>query len=222
MDTFEKQPDAAAGENKDDRSRRAVKFVREFMSKSREYRRPHLELAMAARELYQCWLRDGRSPINRANLRLPYAFSIVQEQIPKIIEALLQERPIFSVEGLEQQDLQWEDGVTDFCDQQVEKMNLPLKIIEYVTALLLDGTAIAKVPYRYEERLVKKRRFELNDQHEMELQKDEAFKVKYDGPDFVPIAFVDFFPDWTANPTQATSRACAGASHRMWKTSGGA
>lgn len=213
-DVFEKNPQPEQGaETKKQKHARAVEFVRQFMFKSREYRRPHLELAEQARALYQCWVQESRSPINRANLRLPYGFSLVQEQIPKIIEAVLSERPIALVEGNEIQDVQWEDGINDFLDIQVEAMRFPLKLIEYVTSLLLDGTAVAKVPYRYEERAIRRRSF--NDQNEMMM--DEELKVAYDGADFLPISFPDYFPDWTSQ-RPGDCQGMRGQAHRFHKS----
>jgi hypothetical protein len=207
------QPGEAKQETKREKNVRAVEFVRSFMLKSREYRQPHLELAQQARELYQCWLREGRSPINRANLKLPYAFSLVQEQIPKVVEAVLSERPIGLVEGNEIQDVQWEDGINDFLDIQIEAMRFPVKLIEYVTGLLLDGTAFAKVPYRYEERVVRRRSFD--DQNEMVF--DEDLKVAYDGADMIPISFHDFYPDWTSQ-RPGDIQGMRGMAHRFHKS----
>jgi hypothetical protein len=213
MSPFDKQPEEAKPESKREKQVRSVEFVRHFMQKSREYRMPHLELAQQARELYACWHKEGRSPINRANLKLPYSFALVQEQIPKIIEAVLSERPIGLVEGNEIQDVQWEDGINDFLDIQIEAMRFPLKLIEYVTSLLLDGTAFAKVPYRYEERVVRRRSF--NDQNEMVF--DEDLKIAYDGADMIPISFHDFFPDWT-HQRPGDVQSMRGCAHRFYKS----
>lgn len=177
------------------------------MAKSREYRRPHIELANECRELYQCWIRDGRSIIHRANLRLPYAFSIIEGEVPQLVEAILRERPLNSFESPSEELVPFEQPLADFIDTQIEKMEFPRKVTSFVKALLFDGTAIAKIPYVYQEREVKAR----------EAEGDPYFRVEYDGPDFDPVAFVDFFPDpRSKSPGDiAVMRGCV---HRVWKT----
>lgn len=217
-DVFDKKLDDEKGNTTSDLHRRAVEHVRAFMSKSQEYRRPHLELATRCRELYASWIKSGRSIIGRANLNLAYAFSIIEGEIPQIVEALLGERPLAKFEGNEIQDMVFEDALNDFHDIQVEKMNLLTKTISYVKSMLLDGTTFGKVPYRYEEKAISKKRITINPvTNEIEKSTDEELKVLYDGPDFQFIPFIDFFPDWTARiPGEIQSmRGCV---HRTWRT----
>lgn len=199
--------DLIRDQDKHDKSSRAVEFVRKFMVKSRAYRQPHLDLANECRDLYQCWVRDGRSMIHRANLRLPYAFSIIEDEAPKIVEAMLRERPIAQFEAHSQPLVQFEAPLGDYLDNQLEQMKFPAKISYTAKALLLDGTCFAKVPFVYQERTVIPK----------DAAKDPYFRVEYDGPDFEPIAFVDFFPDPRAREPGdiASMNGCA---HRVWKT----
>ena len=179
---------------------RAAEHVRFFFKKSDEYRKSHIELAAECRELYQCWVREGKSLIGRANLKLPYAYSIVEGQIPQIVEALLKERPLAKFEGTDSEDMAFEDSMADFCDMQVEDMKFPLKAMAYVKGQLLDGTAFAKVPYRFEERVIRRRVTneipQASGVAKIEIAFERELRVVFDGPDFEFIPFVDAFPDW--------------------------
>ncbi|MCH6575484.1 MAG: tRNA-intron lyase, partial [Bacteroidetes bacterium] len=63
------------------RERRAVRMVRSFMSNSKRYRENHLKIAERSREMYENWNFSGRTMINRANLRLPFAYTVVETQL---------------------------------------------------------------------------------------------------------------------------------------------
>jgi len=136
---------------------RIVQFIRDFMEKSRQYRRPHVELARKARELYETWQTSTRSAINRANLKLPYGFIIIETQLPQLIDLFCKDEEVLLFEGKREEQYQNEDIVTDFHNYQLKDMKFFLKFPAYVKAMLLDGTAFAKIPYRYDEAKVIKR-----------------------------------------------------------------
>lgn len=218
-DAFDKEEQQAEqGESDRAKQLRAIDFVRRFMVKSQEYRRPHLELAAACRDLYQCWVKEGRSLTARANLKLPYAFSLMEQQTPELVEAILKERPIAKVEGTRPSEMVYENSMNDFLDNQVDKMNFPLKCINYVKAMQLDGTAFAQVPYRYQEKLTSKTTFQDNGLGTpLEKVKTDSLKVVFDGPDFEPIAMVDFFPDWTVQ-MGGDIQSHRGVAKRTWRS----
>jgi hypothetical protein len=204
-----------------DKFERAAKYVRDFMMRSDRYRKPHIELAQECRDLYQCWVREGKSLIGRANLKLPYAYSIVEGQIPQVVEALLKERPLAKFEGTDEQDMQFEDSMADYCDMQVEDMKFPLKAMAYTKGMLLDGTAFAKVPYRFEERVIRRKEYidvpQANGPARVEVTLRTELRVVFDGPDFEFIPFVDAFPDW-AHKVAGDVQGMRGFAHRTYKT----
>lgn len=194
-----------------------IDMIRRFMVKSDQYRRNHIDLAMAARTLYQCWVSDGRSETFRANIRLPYAFGLIESEVPQIVEALFGERPFATVEGNEIQDTPWEDPLTDFLDVQVENMRLPVKAIPLVKACLLDGTAIAKVPWRIVEQEVEQKRKVVNDVGDVEDVVDRFTRIAYDGPDIEQVDIVDFFPHWSIREPGEIQKM-PGLVSRSWAT----
>lgn len=201
-----------------DEHERAARFVRKFVQKSDEYRRPHLELATDARELYECWSRQTRSKIQRANLKLPYGFEIIETELPQLTDIFLKEKPLFKFIGRNPFDMQFEERLNDFHSMQVDRMRFQEKFISWTKSLLLDGTAIAKFPYRFEERVVTERKAIQDPMTgEVSYAKEKKLGVMFDGPDMEYIALHDFFPDWRA--TQAGDiRSMRGVAHRTWKT----
>ncbi len=69
-----------------DKELHAIRVVRAFMKKSDEYREPHVEIARKSREIYENWSPASRSIVQRANLKLPFGFTIIETQTPQIID----------------------------------------------------------------------------------------------------------------------------------------
>lgn len=199
-------------------SQRAAKFVRSFVERSQKYRKPHLDLAKKSRELYESWSDQAKSHIQRANLKLPYAYSIIETQHPQLCDAFLKEKPLFKFRGREITDVQWENTLTDFHEMQLEQMRFSPKFVSFAKALLLDGTAIGKVRYRFDEQVVRKRDV-VNDPITgvPEVVVDEQRVVSYDGPDVEIVALKDFFPDWRAKQP-GDIESMRGCVHRTYKT----
>jgi len=131
--------------------RRIVRMVRDFMFRSREYRRPYLRLARRSRDAYECWQMQGRSLIQRANLKLPYGYTIIENQTPQIVDIFARHDYVMKFEGHEPTDYMWESLISDFHKFQLREMGFKAKFPQVVKSMLLDGTAICKVPYIYRE-----------------------------------------------------------------------
>lgn len=207
-------------EGKDARTQddRAIDQVRKFMTQSQLYRRPHVELSVLSRELYECWRIESKSIIQRANLKLPYGYTIIESQIPEIIEGILHERPVVEMQGELPQHMLYENQLTDFMDSQLDEMRFPLKLVSFVKAMKLDGTAFAKVPYKYKEQVVTRRQNAQDPLTGMTFQvKKPQLEVLYDGPDFEHIPFLDFYPDWSVR-LAGDIDSMRGVVHRTWKS----
>lgn len=201
-----------------DKRRRAADMVRRFMRRSEEYRRPYLDRGDQAAEVYECWLSVSKSQINRANLRLPYAYLIVETETPTIASKFLNFKPPFKLKGRNAVDMQWEDKLTDFYAMQFEQMRFPSKLVPFLKSASIRGTSVAKIPYKYKEQVVSKRTTTIDPMYGIPItQKTKTLDVVYDGPDFEFIPLVDFFPDWTVR-TPADIESMRGVVHRTWKT----
>lgn len=220
MKPFDHNPnDPAPEQGHDAKLDRAVDTVRQFMKRSEEYRRPYIDRAKQCRELYASWEHQGRSIINRANLKLPYAYSIIEGQTPQIVEAIINERPFAELQGYDEEDMAFEEAMTDFLDSQVEEMdNFVGKLVSWVKGGMHDGTAIAKIPYRYSEQVREKRRPTVDAvTGDVDLQVEYIRATLMDGPDFEPVDFRDFFPDWRVQ-TPGDIQGMRGIAFRSWKT----
>jgi hypothetical protein len=201
-----------------DIEKHAIRVVRAFMLNSKEYREPHLELARKSRELYENWSPAGRSIVQRANLKLPFGFTIIETQVPQIVDAFFRGGNVIQFKGEGYEDAQWEDPITDFHHHQFEEMGFQSKTANFIKAMLLDGTAIAKVPYRYKELETLRRVTQMDPITGMPISiKQPAVEVLFDGPDLEIVPIYDFFPDWTVKrPGDVV--AMRGCVHRTYKT----
>lgn len=201
-----------------DLEKHAIRVVRAFMINSKEYREPHLDLARKSRELYENWSPSGKSIVQRANLKLPFGFTIIETQVPQIVDAFFKGGNVIQFRGEDYQDAMWEDPITDFHHHQFEEMGFQSKSANFIKAMLLDGTAIAKVPYRYKELETLRRVTQMDPISGMPISiKQPAVEVLFDGPDLEIVPIYDFFPDWTVKrPGDVV--AMRGCVHRTYKT----
>jgi hypothetical protein len=196
----------------------AVRVVRAFMKNSDEYREPHLDLARKSRELYENWSPTNRSIIQRANLKLPFGFTIIETQAPQIIDIFFRGGSVIQFKGQDANDAIYEDPITDFHIHQFEEMSFQAKTAAFIKAMLLDGTAFAKVPYRYKEIETMRRVNDVDPITGERIQtKQPVMEVLFDGPDLEIVPIYDFFPDWTVKRPGdvASMRGCV---HRTFKT----
>jgi hypothetical protein len=196
----------------------AVRVVRAFMKNSDEYREPHLDLARKSRELYENWSPTNRSIIQRANLKLPFGFTIIETQAPQIIDIFFRGGSVIQFKGQDANDAMYEDPITDFHIHQFEEMGFQAKTAAFIKAMLLDGTAFAKVPYRYKEIETMRRVNDVDPITGERIQtKQPVMEVLFDGPDLEIVPIYDFFPDWTVKRPGdvASMRGCV---HRTFKT----
>jgi hypothetical protein len=213
-DPFQQDPN---GTPINDKRRRAVESVRRFMARSDQYRKPYLELAKEARELYEVWKATGRTPINRANLALPYAYQIVQEEIGSLAQPFFAERTPYVLRGELEDGMIFEHALTDHAGYQLERAGWATKFFGFLDRLCIEGTAFQKVPYKYVEQEVIRRKAIQTPAGIPVVERFSEIVVKHDGPDLEDIAFEDFFPDWTIRTAGAVQQM-RGAVHRFYRT----
>lgn len=196
----------------------AIRVVRAFMRNSDEYRDPHIELAVKSRELYENWSPSNRSLVQRANLKLPFGFTIIETQTPQLVDIFFRGGNAVQFKGQDANDAQYEDAITDFHAHQFEEMNLQSKSAAFIKAMLLDGTAFAKVPYRYKEMETLRRVTQIDPLTGIPISmKQPAIEILFDGPDLEIIPIYDFFPDWSVK-RPGDIAAMRGCVHRTFKT----
>lgn len=195
---------------------KALKCVKEFMKDSREFRRQYEERWTKYLGEYLNSRSVKSNPLQRANLKLPYAFNIIESFTPQIVDTFLKEKPYISAFGRGQEDTVDADKISSYLSYQLDQMKFLREFIGFVKNCFIYGTAIAKTPWRHEEGEVTKRWTELDEMGLPIQKKKTVVEVKFDGPVFENIDILDFYPDPKCNkPGDIQSmRACA---HRTYR-----
>lgn len=199
--------------------RREVNMVRNFMVRSRDYREPHLDNARRSRRLFENWRSEGRTLTNRSRLKMPFGFTVIETQVPQLVDLFLQEDKLFEFIGRDPDDAELQDTITDFHMHQLDEMNFGAKFPVVIQSMLLDGITIAKVPYIFKRGKIfrREREFDDSDDADVKIKKVLVTEILRDGPDLDPIQIFDFFPDWSVKQPGAI-QLMRGCVHRMYKT----
>lgn len=199
------------------KERRLAGFVRNFMKKSKEYREDHLDLADRCRRLYKNWEVESRSKIKRANLQPSYGFMIIETLLPQICDIFFGDNQVVNFKGRDANDAMFENTLTDFTDIQLADMEFQPKAISFWKNMLLDGTAFAKIPYRFQEQVVKKRQMNSDPMTgEVFMERSLELATIFDGPDMEVIQIYDFFPDWRMKEPGNVAKM-RGVAQRMYR-----
>lgn len=206
--------------------RRASLMVHRFMERSDRYRTPHLELARRGREFYNTWNKHSRSTIRRSNLQLPFAYQLVEEELPQLTEPFFSDKQPIRFKGRDREDMNWNEALSDHASMQLEQMGFQVKFISFCKGMLIDGTAIAKIPYKFEEIFGSRDELVLDDAGEPVIDPETGDPVtekvpftidSYDGPDYEKLPLIDFFPDWQVK-SPGDIKSMRGCVHRTYQT----
>jgi len=202
----------------DPKEARALSHLKSFMSNSRRYCMTYFDKFDRLWGEYLNTRQTKSSPLQRANLKLPYAWTIVEQYVPQVCDAFLREKPYIEFQGRMPEDMQWEDTLSQFVSFQMDQMSFYEKFVVFNKDLSVFGTAVAKVPWKYQEKTAIKKE-EVIDEATGKYKRvaKKTLNVLYDGPDFDPIPIWDFFPDWTASQP-GNVQAMRGCVLRVWRT----
>ena len=218
QDPFERTPEQIVFLKSNDKERRAVLMVRDFMERSDAYRKPHMELAIQSRRLYENWQDSGNTIVGRARIRSSVGFTIIESLTPQLHTIFFSDDQVVELEGKDIFSAPLELPMSEFINRQLKEAQAQTKGYAYQKATLLDGTGIAKIPYKFIEQtqtIRTRQRDELTG--EIIMEKREETVAKFDGPDIELISIQNFFPDWAIKEPGNIKgmRACA---HRVYKT----
>jgi len=214
MDLFEKQDDLEALSKQE----RAKKHVNSFVTRSRKASKSYLDKCKMLWDEYLNCKVARSSPLQRANLRLPYAWTLVESIVPQLGDAFLSEKPYIKIEGRQIEDMQFEEDMSSFFTFQFEKMDFYPSFITFLKNKSIFGTSVAKVPWRFDQKnshQTIERYNPLNGEYSRE--KIKVARTVFDGPDFEPISIFDFYPDWAATKPGDIQHQ-RGVAHRTFKT----
>lgn len=217
-DPFERKPDQITFLKKMQEQRRQVMSVRAFMERSDAYRQPHILLSVSSRAAAENWQDTGRTITRRSRLKMPAGFNIIETQTPQLYHIFFQDDKVLELEGDDIFAANLQEPMTEFLNRQLKDAKIKTKGYAYIKAMLLDGTAFAKIPYRFIEKKIIERTKILNPINgEVIVDKRETLKAVFDGPDIEIISIHDFFPDWTVK-TPGDVQGMRGCVHRTYKT----
>lgn len=186
------------GETKEDK---ALQQVQRFMKKSSHYREAfENEWARCLSEYLNS--RAARANgLQRANLKIPYAFTIVETVTPQLVDAFTGEETYLTMTSRTQRFAELGVDLSDYFTFQLDEARYLEKLTCLFKTSSIYGTGIAKIGWKtvYRE------------------DEDYGEMVEFDGPDLTNIDLMDFYPDWGVT-TPGDIQAMRGCVHRVYRT----
>lgn len=94
-------------------------------------------------------------PLNRSNLFIPYTFGIIESEVPKITSSVFAQSPYIAVLPRTQEDLEASETAEALLNYQLDQLDIQDIVESWVKECFLYGTAVLKVTWKQETRLVK-------------------------------------------------------------------
>lgn len=199
------------------RERRALDHVINFMEKSRRFRKNYEDTWSKIFAEYINSRSVKANALQRANLKLPYAFTTIETFVPQIVETFLAEAPYVSAVGRGLEDAEDAEKISAHFSYQLDQMKFFNEFVPFTKNMLIYGTAIAKTGWKYQEKQIRVNVREPNKLGLLEnVQRDQTITT-YDNPSFENIELVDFFPDWSCSKP-ADIQSMRGCVHRVYRT----
>lgn len=205
--------------------RKALDTVINFMSKSRDFRRRYEELWMKFLGEYMNTRNVKANALQRANLKLPYAFTTVETFVPQIVDTFLSEKPYITAEcratSKDLNRIQYfsdqAEAISAFFSYQLDQMKFFKEFIPHTKNMLIYGTAIAKIGWKTKYEPVVRRVKTADENGIPVMQKVTTEEITFDGPSFENIDILDFFTDWGASKP-GDIQSMRGCVHRVYRT----
>lgn len=177
---------------------RAYDYVCTFMERSQEYREPYEDDWEKAYMEYSNTRSVKNNVLQRANLKLPYGFTVIETLTPQIVEAFFADAPYIDVKGRGWEDISFCEPLADHLSYQLDQTDIISKFSVFAKTNLIYGTAVSKLVWSTRK-------------------PSPTEDVSFDGIDIINIELQDFYPDWSCtNPGDIQSmRGCV---HRVWRT----
>ena len=184
-----------------DKDLRAKRHVFNFLRKSSRYRESYESDWEKVLAEYLNTRLVKQNILQRANLKIPYAFTVVESFVPQITEAFLGDRPYIQAVGRGVEDEPFGEALSEHLSYQLDQTDFFSKFVVFVKNLLIFGSSVAKVVWSYKER------------NSGALDAETLF----DGPEIMNIELQDFFPDW-GSTIPGNIESMRGCVHRVWRT----
>lgn len=202
---------------------RELDCVTNFMVQSKEFRTLYEYVWM---RMYSEYLNSRSSKANllqRANLKLPYAWTIIETFTPQIIDAFMGQAPYIKANPRKESNYElmqalsdMSDSITEHFTYQLDRMKFFDDFTTFVKNTLIYGTGIAKLGWTKNEKILPARQKTMLDGIEV-MKKVEQPVTLYEGPIFSNVDIIDFFPDWGATKP-GDIQSMRGCVHRVYRT----
>ena len=198
MDLTKNEPSNGEGVNlgETEREARARRVVFEFMKKSSNYRKPYEVNWEKCLSEYLNTRSVKANVLQRANLKLPYAFTVVETFTPQLVEAFFADKPYIETQGVGVEDDPGAEAITNHMTYQLGANKMFVRFVEFTKNLLVYGSSIVKNTWGTKER---------------------GGRVIFDGPESINVELQDFFPDWAANQP-GDIQGMRGCVHRVFRS----
>lgn len=196
---------------------KVLNYVQNFMQESWEFRRTYEAMWMKYLGEYLNSRSVKSNPLQRANLKLPYAFTTIETFVPQIVDVFLSEKPYIYIEPQGEEDFEAAEAISNYITYQMDRMQFFKDFVPFVKNMLIYGTGIAKTPWIVKTKEVSKVFYE-RDSFGIEIQsKKTETQTIYDGPKFDNIDILDFYSDPGCNKP-GDVQSMRGCVHRVWRT----
>lgn len=155
-------------------------------------------------KLYRSFVADADKRPNGANLFIPYVFNIVETAVPKIITAMLKDRPFLAYKPTKDEDSEKAKKMTNLVDYQIHNVMKSIPVyVDIVKSACMYGTAISKQTWKLETRKFVKRKPVTQVDPTTGMPSEQTLPVlqegvTYDAPYMKNIPLEDFFYDPSA------------------------
>lgn len=166
-------------------------------------------------QAYSCYVKPRTD--GKANIFVPEVFSVIESIVPRIIDALFSTYPYVAVFGQDEADqakAKMQEALLNF--QLDQRIGIVAKYVDFVRECLIYGTAVAKVPWRLEQRKVIRRAPGIRWAGPFPIPAmvpKQTTEVAYDDPDMEHIDITDFFIDPQADSLERARYVI----HRSWR-----
>lgn len=179
--------------------------VVEAYQESEENRQPREDRWKEFYRQYRSYIKEEDKKENRANLFIPYIFSIVETVVPRLTGTIFDKRPFVKPLPREPQDIESAEALELLLDYQFDKMSFRETASDWFKQALMYGSAVVKVTWRQEtktvvekEQVTPKNPAQLLQslQGDEPLVKEKSKEVtEYDQPFVELVDIFDFYPD---------------------------
>lgn len=197
---------------------RLLTYIQKFIRDSWEFRRKYETLWVRYLGEYLNSRNVKSNPLQRANLKLPYAFTTIETFVPQIVDTFLSEKPYITIEPFGAEDVKAAEAIGDFFTYQLDRMEFFKEFVPFIKNVLIYGTGIAKTTWSVKTKQISEVYYETDQITGIQSSnKRDANQVIYDGPRFDNIDILDFFSD-PGCAKAGDIQSMRGCVHRVYRT----